>query len=199
MYSEFRPPSSRRGMSSQRMSPRSQSQNSPLTALPRSARSPLPSVRQQRQSVPSQRVDRLPSRHSSQRREVRSTVRQFPQLQQYPQWLQSLIKVQRGSLLVTLGLGLTVLALYSWTFYSQHLWGKEYYKLEELRRNERQMSAYTGVIKDEITNQALKSQGTLIPKSPNTLIFIPSAPANRTNPVPRSPKPGIKSIPPVGY
>ncbi len=116
-----------------------------------------------------------------------------------PRWLHSLVRVQKISLLVTLGLSTAALAVYGWTFYLKHHWSPQYHQLEELRRNERQMSAYIGVIKDDIASQAGRSHSTLVPKSPETLIFVKPS-TNRNAPAPaKSAKPAMAPIDPVGY
>jgi hypothetical protein len=139
-----------------------------------------------------------PLRTLSPRRRAQA-VQQLPTLRSLPSWLHSLVQVQKVSVLVTLGLGATALAVYSWTFYSQHLWGQQYHKLEELRRNERQMTTYGEVMKNSIANQASRSRGSLVPKSPETLIFVkPSANRNGVPPV-KPAKPAIAPIPPLGY
>jgi hypothetical protein len=164
-----------------------------LRALPTAARPAnlRPDLRSRQLPLPPSQIRQRPA--------GRSTVRQLPSTQPLPQWLRALVQGQKISILLALGLGISALTVYGLTFYAQHLWGQEYQKLDSLRRNNRQMSAYIGVMKNEIATQAEQSRGTLVRKSPETLIFVKPAPRPADPPPAKSPKPTIKSIPPVGY
>ena len=159
-----------------------------LPSQPRSPSRPLPLPRSP-----------LPAAAPPSRRTRATTLRHLPTMRSLPRWLHSLIRVQKFSLLVALGLSVSALAVYGWTFYSQHRWGQQYHQLEELRRTDRQMSAYIGVMKDDIASQAGRSHNNLVPKSPATLIFVKPN-ASRNTQLPDKPtKPAITPISPVGY
>ena len=158
-------------------------------------------------SVPSKRNrSRLPSANfaGSQRqpaplRSVNSTaVRRLPSPKASPQWLRSLIRMQQISLIATFTLVGAVLLVYSWTVYAQQLWGKEYQKLEKLRRSERQMTTSGELLKNKIADQAVRPGTTLVPQTPDSLIFLKPAPARNPSPV-ASPAPQASPIAPLGY
>ncbi|PSB17930.1 hypothetical protein C7B65_17190 [Phormidesmis priestleyi ULC007] len=158
-------------------------------------------------SVPSKRNrSRLPSANSAsaQRqpvplRSVNSTaVRRLPSPDAPPRWLRSLIRVQQASLIATFTLAGAVLLVYGWTVYAQQLWGKEYQKLEQLRRSERQMTTNGEILKNKIADQAGRPGTTLVPQTPDSLIFLKPAPA-RNPPPAASPAPQASPIAPLGY
>jgi hypothetical protein len=188
--SGLRPQVSPSPLSSQRVN---QLRSNHLRALPTHRRSELGPLPAARPPLPQL------SRPQPSRRSRPTTVRQLPTTRPLPLWLHSLMRVQKFSLLVTLGLSAAALTVYGWTFYSQHRWGQQYEQLEELRRNERQMSAYMSVMKDDIASQAERSSGGLVPKSSATLIFVPPS-ANRNSSLPaKATKPAMVPTSPVGY
>jgi hypothetical protein len=101
---------------------------------------------------------------------------------------------QQSSTLITFCLSVGALAVYSWTVYSQQLWGREYQRLETLQRNERQLVTASESLKNQLAGQAATSEsGLILPSSENT-IFLQTAPARQINPIPvttpsASPKP----------
>lgn len=127
-----------------------------------------------------------------------STVRRLPSRETPPQWLRSLVKLQQVSLIATFTLSGVVLATYGWTVYAQQLWSKEYQKLEELRRNERQLSANGEVLKHQIANQANRPNTTLVPRTPDNMIFLQPAPTRDVAPT-NAPAPQASPIAPLGY
>lgn len=126
-----------------------------------------------------------------------ASVRQLPQLGKHPRWLRSLLLTQRASILVTFVLAGGVLAVYGWTVYTQQLWGKEYSRLEQLRRNERQITANGEVLKNQIATQSNRPDASLVPQNPDSLIFIKSAPLRPEKPVAASPQ--SSPVAPLGY
>ena len=135
--------------------------------------------------------------NSKRSRKPKASVRQLPDREKPPQWLRSLLLTQQVSVLATFVLAGAVLAVYGWTVYSQQLWGKEYSRLEQLRRNERQITASGEVLKNQIANQSNRPGAGLVPQSPDSLIFLKTAPARPDHPVsassPSSP------VAPLGY
>ncbi|MBD1843242.1 hypothetical protein H6F89_07480 [Cyanobacteria bacterium FACHB-63] len=126
-----------------------------------------------------------------------ASVRRLPQSGKPPRWLRSLLLTQRVSILVTFGLAGMVLAVYGWTVYTQQLWGKEYSKLEQLRRNERQITANGEVLKNQIATQSNRPDASLVPQNPDSLIFIKAAPPRPEKPVASSSQ--SSPVAPLGY
>lgn len=92
-----------------------------------------------------------------------------------PLWLLRLCTLQRRSWMISFLLMAGMLAVYSWTVYSQKMWSQSYRKLETLQRNERQLTATSEVLKNEIALQAEKPATGLVPPNPASAIFLPPA------------------------
>jgi hypothetical protein len=104
-----------------------------------------------------------------------------------PAWLQLLLKVQRGSSIASCVLVAITLAAYGWTVYLQQLWAQDYRKLENLQRQERQITAASEVLKDQIAREAEHPESGLVIPAPSTTVFLPAAsprPATRIAPAP---------------
>lgn len=125
------------------------------------------------------------------------SVRQLPNRDQPPQWLRSLLLTQQVSVFATFVLAGAVLAVYGWTVYAQQLWGREYSRLEQLRRNERQITTNGEVLKNQIANQSNRPDSTLVPQNPDNLIFLKTAPARPEKPVSASSQ--SSPVAPLGY
>jgi hypothetical protein len=93
-----------------------------------------------------------------------------------PSWLMWLMKFQRRSSLVTLGLAIATLAVYGSTVYTQQLWNKEYRQLETLRIKERQLTTAGEVFKNQLADQAEQSNMGLVPATPGNNLFLPESP-----------------------
>ncbi|MBC7823562.1 MAG: hypothetical protein H7126_06730 [Candidatus Parcubacteria bacterium] len=149
---------------------------------------------------------RLPASNQNSQRSSRrplqsvnpATVRRLPAPDAPPRWLRSLVRVQQASLIATFTLAGSVLVVYGWTVYAQQLWGKEYQKLEHLRRDERQMTTNGEILKNKIADQAVRPGTTLVPQTPDSLIFLKPAPARNLAPG-ASPAPQASPIAPLGY
>ncbi len=124
-------------------------------------------------------------------------VRQLPVQDRPPQWLRSLLLIQQASVVATFVLAGSVLVVYGWTVYSQQLWGKEYQKLENLRRSERQFTTNSEVLKNQIVKQAERPGAAMVPQSPDSLVFLKPAPARSGTAI--APAPQASPIPPLGY
>ncbi|MER3477219.1 MAG: hypothetical protein C4287_12805, partial [Leptolyngbya sp. ERB_1_2] len=121
--------------------------------------------------------------NSKRSKKPKASVRQLPHSEKPPKWLRSLLLTQQVSVFATFVLAGAVLVVYGWTVYAQQLWGKEYSKLEQLRRNERQIMASGEVLKNQIANQSNRPGASLVPQNPNSLIFLKPAPARPEKPV----------------
>lgn len=135
------------------------------------------------------------------RRVQAANVKRLPNNRQLPLWLRSLIGVQRSLSILTGTLSIAVLSVYGQTVYSQQLWSQEYRKLENLQRNERQLTAASEVLKNQIAQQAETSRAGLVPSNPANTIFLqpaPQRPAPVATPIaPEDAKPTTFS--PLGY
>lgn len=135
--------------------------------------------------------------NSKRSRKPNAAVRQLPNRDTPPQWLRSLLLTQQVSVFATFVLAGAVLAVYGWTVYSQQLWGKEYSRLEQLRRNERQFTASGEALKNQIANQSNRPGASLVPQNPDSLIFLKTAPARPDQPV--SASSSSSPVAPLGY
>jgi hypothetical protein len=121
-----------------------------------------------------------------------------------PLWLLRLYALHRHSAIVTFLLVTATLIVYGWTVYSQQLWGKGYRKLQNLQRNERQLTTTNEVLKNKMAQEAQKPAAGLVSPSPADTIFLPPAPKN-SNSTPSTSDPESnsqiqqQSLTPVGY
>lgn len=99
-----------------------------------------------------------------------------------PSWLLHLCNLQRRSYLVTFLLMAGMLAVYSWTVYSQQMWVQGYRKLGTLQRDERQLTTTNEVLKNQMSLEAEKLHTDLLPSNPADAVFLQSAP-QRPSPV----------------
>jgi len=90
-----------------------------------------------------------------------------------PQWLIRFFTLYRYSCLGTFLLVVAVLVVYGWTVYSQKLWGQNYRKLQELQRDERQLTKTNEVLKNKMAQEAEKPNAGLLSPTPNKTIFLP--------------------------
>ncbi|MDJ0677162.1 MAG: hypothetical protein QNJ36_17575 [Calothrix sp. MO_167.B42] len=90
-----------------------------------------------------------------------------------PRWLIRFFTLYRYSCLGTFLLVVAVLVVYGWTVYSQKLWGQNYRKLQELQRDERQLTKTNEVLKNKMAQEAEKPNAGLLSPTPNKTIFLP--------------------------
>lgn len=127
-------------------------------------------------------------------------VQSLPEKRIAPSWMRSLLVMQRSSDLVTLLLVASTLAVYAWTVYTQQQWTREYRKLDNLQRQERQMTATNEVLKNQLAQQAENPDTGLVAPSPANSIFLSPAPQRQSQAAPAataSPEPNPKT--PLGY
>lgn len=103
-------------------------------------------------------------------------LKRLPSSQSAPLWFNLLVGLQRGSSVVTFLLIAAVLVVYGWTVYSQQLWSQEYRKLENLQRQERQLTAKNEILKNQLAQQAERPEAGLVPHTPKDTIFLEPAP-----------------------
>ncbi|NEP02516.1 MAG: hypothetical protein F6K58_28480 [Symploca sp. SIO2E9] len=123
-----------------------------------------------------------------------------PWQQTMPNWLRSLVFLQRSSDLISVLLVGATLSIYSWTVWTQQQWTREYRKLEALQRQERDLTSANETLKEQLAQQAESpSSGLANPTTANT-IFLPPAKERKSHAVP---KPNTSQQPattiPLGY
>lgn len=97
-------------------------------------------------------------------------------------WQRTLLWAQRGSLVASASLIALMLGVYAWTVYIQQMWSKEYRQLENLQRQERQMTAANESLKNQLAKTAENPSSGLVPPSLTNNIFLPSAPQRQLAP-----------------
>lgn len=133
------------------------------------------------------------------------TVPILPSAKPVPLWLLRLCSLQRRSFVVTFLLMVGMLSVYSWTVYSQQKWTQAHRQLENLQRNERQLTTTTEVLKNQMAQEAEQPATGLIPSESSTTIFMPpasprSTPANQSMIAANSPAIKTNLTPmPLGY
>jgi hypothetical protein len=110
----------------------------------------------------------------------KGSIKTLPDPNAYPvpNWLKFLVSAQRLSIATTVLLTIAVFGVYSWTVYAQESWNKQYRKLEDLKRLERNLTATEGLLEHSMIGDAQKtSKQQLIRETPEQAIFLQSAPA----------------------
>ena len=159
--------------------------------IPEPQRSPQPLDRKNkrlpasRQNISNRNVKRLPRTNS------------FP----LPLWLRVLMTTQKLSIAATVLLTVSVFALYGWTVYAQEQWNQQYKKLEQLKRQERQLTNAAGTFDNEMLRSIQKKPGELVRESPEKSIFLQAAPLRPKREVPAtiSELPSNKQNESLGY
>jgi hypothetical protein len=129
---------------------------------------------------------------------VRPTVKALPNRPLLPSWLRSLLKLQKTSLGLAVVLATATVGAYGWSVYSQQLWGKEYSRLQQLRHQERQLTASSEMLKHDIAKHVNASQLGLVPQSAEQVVFLKSAPERQPAPS-RETAPVQPPAAPLGY
>ncbi|MDJ0796333.1 MAG: hypothetical protein QNJ51_05780 [Calothrix sp. MO_167.B12] len=141
-------------------------------------------------------TNRLSPRLKTDQHQVSSLPLVSPPNNTTPWWLLRLYALHRYSCLGTFLLVVAVLVVYGWTVYSQKLWGQNYRKLQELQRDERQLTKTNEVLKNKMAQEAEKPNAGLLSPTPNKTIFLPRKqlevdrnPTVQTSPPQRQPSP----------
>lgn len=117
-----------------------------------------------------------------------------------PVWLRALKKIENLSVLVAFSLVGSAVLTYGWAVYSQQLWGKNYSRLETLRRDERQLLKGSELMKNNIARHNDPKQYGLVPRSSEHIVIMPPAPLRpplSTGNI--GPESKTKPIAPIGY
>jgi len=91
---------------------------------------------------------------------------------------------QKLSIVATVLLTISVFAIYGWTVYAQEQWNQQYKKLEQLKRQERQLTNAAGSFDNEMLQSIQKKPGDLVRESPEKSIFLQAAPLRPKREVP---------------
>ncbi|RCJ36918.1 hypothetical protein A6770_14915 [Nostoc minutum NIES-26] len=117
-------------------------------------------------------------------------------------WLLRLYKLHRYSSVVAFLLVAATLVVYGWTVYSQELWSQDYVKIQNLRRNERQLTTTNATLKNKMAEEAERPATGLVSPTPARTIFVPLASGNQnstlTNTKP-NPQMQQRTPSPLGY
>jgi hypothetical protein len=77
----------------------------------------------------------------------------------------------------------TTLIVYGLTVYSQHLWSSSYKKLQELQRDERQLTKTDETLKNQMAQEGEKPHSGLVSPTPANTIFLEETPPSRSQQV----------------
>ena len=122
-----------------------------------------------------------------------------PTAEALPIWLLRLCRVHRYSSIVTFLLVAVALVVYGWTVYSQEQWNQDFRRLQNLQRNERQLTTTNAMLKNKMAEEAERPSAGLVSPTPDKTIFLPSASDNANSmSTPLSPTQGSTSSP-LGY
>ncbi len=133
-------------------------------------------------------------------RSLRSPLKAMPDRTPLPVWLRALKKIENLSVMVALLLVGSAVITYGWAVYSQQLWGKNYNRLDTLRRDERQILKGSELMKNDIARRTDPKQYGLVPRNSDHMVVIPSAPLRPPLPTHNmGPDRNAKPITPIGY
>lgn len=157
----------------------------------RSGSTPMPSRRQRRSntnktvtSTPGQLgKQQLPNQNRSSRtpksrRENQNRVPVMPNSESAPLWLLRLHAIHRNSSVVAFLLVAAMLVVYGWTVYSQELWSQAYHKLQNLQRQDRQLTTTSEVLQNKMAVEGEKPSTGLVAPTPAGMVFINPASHN---------------------
>lgn len=102
-------------------------------------------------------------------------VEPLAQQAQFPATVRNLMLLQRGSSVLMFGLGVMTLMVYSWTVHSQRSWSEAYSKLDQLRRNEPQLTLANEALKQQLANDAELQDSGLVDPDPSRALFLEPA------------------------
>ena len=133
------------------------------------------------------RNKRLPaSRKPATGRNANRNVKRLPRTNglPLPLWLRVLMSTQKLSIAVTVMLTVSVFAIYGWTVYAQEQWNQQYKKLEQLKRQERQLTSAEGSFDNNLLRSVQNKPGDLVRERPEQSIFLQAAPLRPKRDVP---------------
>ncbi|MGB3655060.1 MAG: hypothetical protein WBA41_28180 [Rivularia sp. (in: cyanobacteria)] len=96
----------------------------------------------------------------------------MPDGSKVPMWLMRWNSLHRHTSVATFVLVSATLVVYGLTVYSQHLWSSSYKKLQDLQRDERQLTKHDETLKNQMAQEAEKPHSGLISPTPANTIFL---------------------------
>jgi hypothetical protein len=112
----------------------------------------------------------------------------IPTSESTPLWLLRLYTIRRHTSIMAFLLVAATLIVYGWTVYSQQLWSKSYRRLQNLQRNERQLTTKNEILKNKLAQEAQKPPAKLESPTPQRMIFMNRAPVD-SDEIPATTKP----------
>lgn len=128
------------------------------------------------------------------------SVKTLGSLRSSPAWLIGLRHLQSRCAATTGLLVTTLLLAYGWSAYSQHSWQQAHSKLENLKKQERQLMRTNEVLKNELASQAQQPAVGLVPPIASEAIALKlsSQPTKISHIPPIAQAKHLSSLP-VGY
>jgi hypothetical protein len=102
----------------------------------------------------------------------------MPNSDSAPVWLLRFYTLHRHSSILAFLLVVAMLVTYGWTVYSEQLWSQASRRLQNLQRQERQLTTTNEVIKNKMAVEAERPEAGLVSPTPRGTIFLPRAPHN---------------------
>lgn len=115
-----------------------------------------------------------------------------------PRWLQSLTALQHTSAAIAFLIGGVAIGFYASTVHAQQQWGRTYRQLENLQRQETQLTAAHEMLRQQLAQEAELPQSGLVPPSSDTVLFLEPADPRPAPPPPQDPPLSNYSYP-IGY
>lgn len=121
-----------------------------------------------------------------------------PQPYPDPFWLKGLTALQQTSGVIAFVVGGLAIGFYASTVHAQQQWGRAYRNLENLQRQEAQLTSAHEMLRQQLAQEAELPQSGLVPPSPDTVLFLETAtPRPAPPPLPDPPVSGQSY--PAGY
>jgi cell division protein FtsL len=128
-------------------------------------------------------------------------VRQLHRHVAAPPWLKSLLNIQKGAKVVFAVVVGTIPIVYGYTVYTQAQWKNQHGQLNRLRAREQQQVVMNENLKYQMAETAEQSNSSLVPPTPDRMVFVSPAPARplkqRSHPPAANPNPQLQT--PQGY
>lgn len=113
----------------------------------------------------------------------RASIPLMPDGTKVPVWLMRWNSIHRHSAAIAFLLVCATLVVYGWTVYSQHLWSASYKNLQELERDERQLTKHDEALKNRMAQEAEKPHSGLVSPTPANTIFLEETPPSSSQQV----------------
>ena len=121
--------------------------------------------------------------HKNSASKSQRTIPVMPDGTKVPVWLMRWNSVYRHTSIATFLLVSTTLVVYGWMVYSQHLWSSSYKKLQDLQRDERQLTKHDETLKNQMAQEAEKPHSGLVSPTPANTIFLEETPTSSSRQV----------------